>query len=146
MFIMYLAVRNPVFPKSSYLTKVVKVVLVSDPFIVGLETVWLVGDVPYILSLAHKEFSLEKLNEKNKTCSHRQIQKKIMNAVWFEGSVQWKQIHPWESTQLIFSLINTWAWEFWASFPRYGLSDIYNDCFMLMKSQFEVSFGFWGLP
>lgn len=49
----------------SYLSQVVKVVLVSDPLIVGLQAVWLIGDVPDILSLTNEEFSLEKLRRKH---------------------------------------------------------------------------------
>lgn len=49
-----------------YLSQVVKVVLVSNPFVVSVYTVRLVGDVPYILPLTKVELSLEKLWDRNK--------------------------------------------------------------------------------
>lgn len=54
---------------SAYLSKVIKVVLVSDPFVVCQEAIWLVGDVPRIFPMTHKELSLEKL-EKTSTRQH----------------------------------------------------------------------------
>lgn len=46
---------------NAYLPKVIKVVLVPDPFVVSLEAIRLVGDVPRILPMAHKELSFEEL-------------------------------------------------------------------------------------
>lgn len=50
-----------------HLSQVVKVVLVSDPLVVGLHTVRPVGNVSYVFSLTNKELSLEELMRKKKT-------------------------------------------------------------------------------
>lgn len=50
-----------------HLSQVVKVVLVSDPLVVGLHTVRPVGNVSYVFSLTNKELSLEELVRKKKT-------------------------------------------------------------------------------
>lgn len=52
---------------SAHLSQVVEVVLVSDPLVVGLQTVGLVGDVPNILSLTNKELPLEELGRETRT-------------------------------------------------------------------------------
>lgn len=46
---------------NAYLPKVIKVVLVPDPFVVSLEAIRLVGDVLSILPMTHKELSFEEL-------------------------------------------------------------------------------------
>lgn len=46
----------------AHLAEVVKVVLVPDPPVTGLSTVWLVSDVPGVLALAHEELPFEELN------------------------------------------------------------------------------------
>lgn len=43
------------------LSKVVKVVLVSDPFVAGQQAVGLVGDVAHIFPLTNEKLSLEEL-------------------------------------------------------------------------------------
>jgi hypothetical protein len=55
------ATPHPLEP-GAHLAKVVKVVLVPDPPVTGFGTVGLVGDVPGILALAHKELPFEKLD------------------------------------------------------------------------------------
>lgn len=49
------------------LSKVVKVVLVSDPSVAGQQTVGLVGDVAHILPLTNEKLSLEELRGNMRT-------------------------------------------------------------------------------
>lgn len=48
-------------PFHQYLAKIIKIILVPDPFIVGFCTVWLVGNVPCVFPLADKKLPLEQL-------------------------------------------------------------------------------------
>lgn len=57
---------------TAYLPKVIKVVLVSDPFVVSVDAIWLVGDIPCILPLTHKELSFEELWKKAILSAHNQ--------------------------------------------------------------------------
>lgn len=50
-----------------YLSEVVKVVLVVDPLVVGLQTVWLVGDVFDIGAEAVEEFAFKQLPVEEKS-------------------------------------------------------------------------------
>lgn len=58
-----------------HLSQVIKVVLVSDPLVVGLHTVWPVGNVSYVFSLTNKELSLEELMRKKKNRNAFQLQR-----------------------------------------------------------------------